>query len=220
MHAASSDYYSKTNLVKSHHWERWWKNKEPTEEFEKAVINPLVDGDVNNPSFLGFPQLPQNCFTAEKNLKVFLSTPCIRQHYLLWANTIIKATVFAPTFLAGTSAKYKDRLALLVSAVAKSMSLSESDIKVQLYDARLEDNYNDEEQEDPNVDTANGKILLTYNNDIFRDGNTAAYQVWAGAQVIDGVKQANSALNSAMMEDTWRPTFSRKRAILRYLGWA
>ncbi|KAH6879204.1 hypothetical protein BKA58DRAFT_453453 [Alternaria rosae] len=74
---------SHCGMFMSHHWERWWKTKESTEEFEKAVINPLVDGDVNNPSFLGFPQLPQNCFTAEKNLK---------------------ATVFAPTFLAGTSA--------------------------------------------------------------------------------------------------------------------
>lgn len=40
--------------------------------------------------------------------------------------------------------------------------------------------------------------MLTYNNDIFKDGNMAAYQVWARAQVNDGVKPVNSAINSAM----------------------
>jgi hypothetical protein len=99
------------------------------------------------------------------------------------------------------------------------MSLSESDVKVQLYDANVDDNYKDNDQLVKNLDTASGKVMLTYNNDVFKDGNTAAYQVWAGALVND-VKQANSAINSAMMEDRWKPTFSRKRAILRYLGWA
>jgi hypothetical protein len=40
--------------------------------------------------------------------------------------------------------------------------------------------------------------MLTYNNDIFKDGNMAAYQVWARAQVNVGVKPVNSAINSAM----------------------
>jgi hypothetical protein len=40
--------------------------------------------------------------------------------------------------------------------------------------------------------------MLTYNNDILKDGNMAAYQVWARAQVDDGVKPVNSAINSAM----------------------
>lgn len=111
----------------------------------------------------------------------------------------MKATIFAPSFVAGTSEKYEERLPLLVSAVAASMPISETDINIQLYDATLEDNYMDEDQTVKNLDTASGKVMLTYNNDIFKDGSMAAYQVWGGAQV-NGVRQANRAINTAMME--------------------
>lgn len=88
---------------------------------------------------------------------------------------------------------------MLVSAVAESMSIADSDIKIQLYDANVDDNYKDDWQQVKNTDTASGKVMLTYNNDIFNDGNRAAYQVWGGA-LVDGVKQANSAITEAMMQ--------------------
>ncbi|EMD86345.1 hypothetical protein COCC4DRAFT_71263 [Bipolaris maydis ATCC 48331] len=189
---------SQCGMFMSHHWESWWKGKTTEEQFRDAVIKPLVEGDIDNPSFLGFPQLPKDCLTKEKNLK---------------------ATIFTPTFVAGTKSKYQAKVAMLVSAVAESMSIAESDIKIQLYDANVDDNYKDDWQQVKNTDTASGKVMLTYNNDIFRDGNRAAYQVWAGALVTD-VKQANSAINTAMMQDDWKPNFSRKRTILRFFGFA
>lgn len=57
----------------SHHWELWWKRQQSDEKFDEMIINPLVKGDVDNPSFLGFPQItPKDCFTKEKNVKVLL----------------------------------------------------------------------------------------------------------------------------------------------------
>ncbi|KAF1357175.1 hypothetical protein EJ07DRAFT_181349 [Lizonia empirigonia] len=193
----------------SHHWEVWWKRQISDDDFRNNVITPLVNGDVDNPSFLGFPQLPGGCFTAANDLK---------------------ATIFAPTFLAGTTAKYAARKAELVTAVATSLNIPESDVNTQLYDANYDDNFLNE-AEDPNLNRASGKVFLTYNPDIFKDQSMAAYQVWAGT-LVDGVKQANSAINTAIMQgfcelfadclqDRWKPSFSsKKRALLSYLGWA
>lgn len=197
---------SQCGMYMSHHWEHWWKQKQTDQQFEDMVLTPLVEGDVDNPSFLGFPQItPKNCFTQEKNVKV---------------------TIFAPTFVAGTTPKYVNRKAKLVTAVATALGLAESDITTQLYDAKREDNFANDEETEPNLETASGKVFLTYNPDIFKDGSMAAYQVWGGAQVnnVDGTmqKQANSAINTPMMSDRWAPNFSssRKRALLKYLGWA
>lgn len=164
------------------------------------VLDPLVKGDENNPSFLGFPQItPKDCFTKDKNVKV-------RTDLLPWkyeVNPPVKVTIFAPTFKSGTKPYYPERKALLATAVAGALGLSETDISTQLYDAKLTDNWANDAETEPNLDTANGKVFLTYNPDIFKDGKNAAYQVWAGAQVneVDGVmqKQANSAINSPFM---------------------
>ncbi|CAN9343569.1 unnamed protein product [Alternaria alternata] len=45
----------------------------------------------------------------------------------------------------------------------------------------FEYNYAGRDQRVQNLETARGKIMLTYNNDIFKDGNMTAYQVWARA---------------------------------------
>lgn len=100
--------------------------------------------------------------------------------------------------MAGTTAKYAARKAELVTAVATSLNIPESDVNTQLYDANYDDNFVNED-EDPNLNTASGKVFLTYNPDIFKDQSMAAYQVWAGA-LVDGVKQANSAINTAIMQ--------------------
>ena len=42
----------------------------------------------------------------------------------------MKITVFTPSFIAGQTSKYEERLALLVSSVAVSMSLLELDINI------------------------------------------------------------------------------------------
>lgn len=119
------------------------------------------------------------------------------------ADNVAKVTIFAPTFVAGTTPKYVNRKAKLVTAVATALGLAESDITTQLYDAKREDNFANDEETEPNLETASGKVFLTYNPDIFKDGSMAAYQVWGGAQVnnVDGTmqKQANSAINTPMM---------------------
>jgi hypothetical protein len=115
---------------------------------------------------------------------------------------------------------YGDRLAKTITAVAGALGLSETDVKTQLYDAIWSDTWIDESYTKENLDTANGKVFLTYNPDIFKDGKTAAYQVWAGAQVnnVDGVmqKQSNSAIKAPFMSvsPTPRPSLPAPRTQL------
>jgi hypothetical protein len=87
--------------------------------------------------------------------------------------------------------KYKDRVAKIVSNVATQLDIADSDVHVQLYDTTVET--------DTDLDTASGKVLLTYNPDIFKDNTAAAYQVWAGALVKEEVI-ANDQINTAFMQ--------------------
>lgn len=65
------------------------------------------------------------------------------------------------------------------------------------------------------VSSAYGKIITTYNPDIFGDGKTSAFQAWAGGIVIDGVASASNAdIDTPMIASTWTKTTtkSKKRA--------
>jgi hypothetical protein len=170
-------------------------------DFQKQIIDPLVKGAPDNPSFLGFPQIkPADCFTKEKNVKVrVLCFPT----KLLCTDRFAKVTIFTPSNRAASSMKWSKGVELLIPAVAKALGLPESEIVTQLYDAPLSATWKDKDETVMNLDTASGKVFLTYNPDIFKDKSMAAYQVWAGAQLkeVDGIVtlQANSAINTPMM---------------------
>lgn len=85
----------------------------------------------------------------------------------------------------------------MVETVAAEVGIDERDVTVWLY--------NRERTANKSNDNASGKIILTSNGDVFADGGSrAAYQVWAGDIVLNGVATTdNSQINTPMLSDYW-----------------
>lgn len=113
-----------------------------------------------------------------------------------------KAIIFSRTTGASrssgsTTAQYADYVNQMVESVAAEIDIDESDVTVWLY--------NRERTASKSNDNASGKIILTFNGDVFADGGSrAAYQVWGGDIVLDGVATTdNSQINTPMLSDYW-----------------
>lgn len=116
--------------------------------------------------------------------------------------TLEKAIVFSRTTgnsrsSGSTTAQYPDLVSQIVDTVAAEVGIDESDVTVWLYGR--------ERTLSKSNDNASGKLILTFNGDVFADGGSrAAYQLWGGDLVLNGVATTdNSQINTPMLSDYW-----------------
>lgn len=112
----------------------------------------------------------------------------------------LEVTIFTPSNRLQTSIKYQTRVPNIITNVATQLGISEKAIHTQLYDPSYDT--------DTDLDTASGKVLLTYNPDIFTGGSTvSAYQVWARALLVKDTFVLNSQINTPLMDMSVSPIF-------------
>ncbi|KAJ5928236.1 hypothetical protein N7466_007192 [Penicillium verhagenii] len=173
---------SQCGVYMTHHWETFFKTSFTAEQFEDYILDPFdATTASSNADWISIPMLPDGCFSSTYNVQVIIVT---------------STTGSSPEALRTTS-RYLDRVQDIADTVADALGIDESDITTWLYNRQLtESNDNDD---------AYGKIVVTFNPDVFKDGGSrAAYQVWGGGLVVDGVAtSSNSQINSPMLSDYW-----------------
>lgn len=185
---------------KTHFWESFFKGNSDsvTAEFNKYVIDYItLTSSSPYPEWVSVPQLPEGCFTADGGL--FLDA-------LIFSGTLGNYPSFLETTAkyGGASSLYQNRLTPIDQALESTTGLAAGSLPLWLY--------NPYKARSGDVTSAYGKIITTFNPDIFGDGTTSAFQAWAGGIVISGkVTTSNADIDTPMMAQLWTPTTSAKK---------
>lgn len=184
----------------THFWEDLFKGNSAavTKQFNEYVIDYLST-KTSDPEWVSIPELPEGCFTDDGGL--FLDALIFTGAPGSYPNNLVTTAKYGPGSSTG-----QDRITPIDDALESTTGFLSGSFPLWIYNP-----YPDKAGD---TSSAHGKIITTFNPDIFGDGQTSAFQAWAGGIVIDGTAAAsNAAINTPMIAQTWTPTTAtRKRA--------
>lgn len=113
--------------------------------------------------------------------------------------------IYSRTYRKVPKPYYPAQVTQIQDIISDQLGITAPKIKIQYYDAT-------EESIAMTADTATGKVMLTYNPDVFGNGKRTAYQVWSAQLLIDGeFVTKNADINTPLLSDFWKPDFTSKK---------
>lgn len=153
------------------------------------VLGPLQAESSERKSWIGIPMLPSGCFTESSRLKAIV--------YSRTRGTIPSDRGYNIRDLS-TEPHYPERIQQIKDVLANVLQISAYSIDTVLYNRKASAGHDET--------TAMGKILVSFNPDVRNNPNDheAAYEVWAGAVVENGVATSDdSTIRWPIMYDSW-----------------